>query len=85
QLWGGDVNWRTAMSYDAAAALIAALGRNPTREGVEQALRSPDFSAQGASDTVRFLPSGDRNQGVQLVTVKPGNRSGYGYDFIPIP
>ncbi|MBD2089562.1 amino acid ABC transporter substrate-binding protein [Microcoleus sp. FACHB-1515] len=85
QLWGGDVNWRTAMTYDAAAALIAALGRNPTRDGVEQALRSPDFSAQGASETVRFLPSGDRNQGVQLVTVKTGNRSGFGYDFVPIP
>lgn len=85
QLWGGDVNWRTAMSYDAAAALIAALERNPSRDGVEQALRSPDFSAQGASENVRFLPSGDRNQGVQLVTVKTGNRSGFGYDFVPLP
>lgn len=85
QLWGGDVNWRTAMAYDAAEALIAALGRNPTREGIERALRSPDFSAQGASDTVRFLQSGDRNQGVQLVTVTTGNRSGFGYDFAPIP
>jgi branched-chain amino acid transport system substrate-binding protein len=84
-LWGGDVNWRTAMAYDAAQALIAALQRNPTRQGVQQALSAADFSATGATGAVRFLPSGDRNQSVQLVTVEPGSRSGYGYDFVPIP
>jgi branched-chain amino acid transport system substrate-binding protein len=31
-----------------------------------------------------FLPSGDRNQPIQLVMVKPGKRSGYNYDFILI-
>jgi branched-chain amino acid transport system substrate-binding protein len=33
---------------------------------------------------VRFLPSGDRNQSVQLVIVQPGERSGFGYDFVPV-
>lgn len=84
QLWGGDVSWRTAMTYDAMQALFAALGRNPTRTGIHQALHDPDFFATGATGTVRFLPSGDRNQGVQLVQVQPGFQSGYGYDFVPL-
>ncbi|HEY9627771.1 MAG TPA: ABC transporter substrate-binding protein [Coleofasciculaceae cyanobacterium] len=83
-LWRASVNWRTAMSYDATAALIAALSRNPTRQGVQQALADPNFSAEGATGTVKFLPSGDRNQSVQLVEIKPGSASGYGYDFVPI-
>nr|WP_313890020.1 MULTISPECIES: ABC transporter substrate-binding protein [Nostoc] len=81
QLWGGDVSWRSALSYDATVALIAALGRNPTRAGVQQALFSSDFSASGASGTIRFLASGDRNAPVQLVKIVPGSRSRTGYDF----
>lgn len=83
--WGGDVNWRTALAYDATQALIAALRQNPTRTGVQQFLASPGFSAAGASGTVRFLPSGDRNATVQLVTIVPGSHSGTGYDFVPTP
>jgi branched-chain amino acid transport system substrate-binding protein len=85
QLWGADVNWRTALSYDATKALAAALQRRPSRWGVHQALAAPDFSAVGASRTVRFLPSGDRNAPVQLVTIVRGQRSGTGYDFVPVP
>jgi len=84
QLWGADVNWRTAMSYDAAIALIAGLKRDPTRQGLQQALSAPGFSAVGATGTVRFLPSGDRNQADQLVTIQAGTRSGFGFDFVPI-
>jgi branched-chain amino acid transport system substrate-binding protein len=84
QLWRGDVNWRTAIAYDAAQTLIAALQQAPNRAGVQQRLSSPDFFASGATGTVRFLPTGDRNQGVQLVTVQPGLRSGYGFDFVPL-
>jgi branched-chain amino acid transport system substrate-binding protein len=85
QLWNADVNWRTALSYDATRALIAALDRNPTRTGVQQALSSSDFSTTGASGVIRFLPSGDRNATVQLVKIVPGNRSKTGYDFVPVP
>ncbi|MDB9320440.1 ABC transporter substrate-binding protein [Nodularia spumigena CS-591/04] len=87
QLWGGDVSWRTAMAYDATVALIAALEKNPTRSGVQQALSSSDFSTTGASGAIRFLPSGDRRTPVQLVTIirKTDSRSGTGYDFEPIP
>lgn len=84
QLWGGDVSWRSALSYDATVALIAALERNPTRSGVQQTLASSDFSATGASGTIRFLGSGDRNAPVQLVKIVPGSRSGTGYDFEPV-
>ena len=85
QLWGGDVSWRTAMSYDATVALITALEQNPTRSGVQQALSSSKFSAMGASGPVRFLPSGDRTASVQLVKIVPGDRSRTGYDFEPVP
>jgi len=84
QLWNAEVSWRTALAYDAAIALIVGLGRNPTRTGIQQALSASDFSATGASGQIRFLPSGDRNRAVQLVIVKPGNRTSYGYDFVPI-
>lgn len=84
QLWKGEVSWRTALAYDAATALIAGLRVNPTRTGIQQALSASDFSATGASGAIRFLPSGDRNRAVQLVTVQPGNRTSYGYEFVPI-
>jgi branched-chain amino acid transport system substrate-binding protein len=83
-LWGGDVNWRSATAYDAVLTLAAAIQQNPSREGVQQALESSGFSVDGATGTVRFLPSGDRNQAMQLVVVQPGNRSGYGFDFVPL-
>lgn len=85
-LWGGDVNWRTAMAYDAAKALTTALETlpDPSRETLQQALSSPGFQAEGATSAVNFLPSGDRNQAAQLVVVQPGSRSGHGYDFAPM-
>ncbi|HEY9743917.1 MAG TPA: ABC transporter substrate-binding protein [Coleofasciculaceae cyanobacterium] len=89
QLWGGEVNWRTAMAYDAAKALIAGIGRNPSRSGVQQALSASDFSATGAAGGIQFLPSGDRNQAVQLVTIQPSKpgeqRTPFGYEFVPVP
>ncbi len=86
QLWNADVNWRTALAYDATKALIAALERNPNRTGVQRALAATDFSTMGASGTIRFLPSGDRNAQVQLVTIekKEPSRSRTGYDFVPV-
>ncbi len=85
QLWGADVNWRTALAYDATLAFVAAIEQNPTRSGIQQALSSPDFSTTGASGIIRFLASGDRNASVQLVKIVPGNRSHTGYDFVPVP
>ncbi|NET32048.1 MAG: ABC transporter substrate-binding protein [Cyanothece sp. SIO1E1] len=86
QLWQADVNYATAMSYDAMQVLITALKRNPTRAGIQQTLKAPDFSAPGAATTICFLPSGDRQPQIQLVEIQKVNqsRSGTGFDFIPI-
>jgi branched-chain amino acid transport system substrate-binding protein len=83
-LWGGDVNWRTAMAYDATQALIEALAKNPSRSGIQVTLSESGFNVIGASGSIKFLKSGDRNAGVQLVKVQPGDRSSYGYDFVPL-
>jgi branched-chain amino acid transport system substrate-binding protein len=84
RLWGGDVNWRTAMAYDATQVLAAGLAQNPSRSGIQAALSQSDFNVSGASGKIKFLTSGDRNAAVQLVTVQPGDRSSYGYDFVPL-
>lgn len=92
-LWGGDVNWRTALSYDAFQALrsagsvgnvTAAMG-SQGRVALGQALAAQGFTANGATGSINFLPSGDRNATVVLVTVEPGSRSGAGFDFVPLP
>jgi len=85
QVWGREVNWRTALAYDASKALIAGIERNPTRTGVQQALSSPEFSATGSSGDIKFLPSGDRNRPVQLVKIQPGTRTPWGFEFVPVP
>jgi branched-chain amino acid transport system substrate-binding protein len=88
RLWKADVNWRTAMSYDATIALINGLQQNPTREGLAQTLRSQNFVAKGATGEVKFDAKGDRgDRGIQLVKIQanPQSRSKYGYDFEPVP
>ncbi|MGB3297767.1 MAG: ABC transporter substrate-binding protein, partial [Phormidesmis sp.] len=84
RLWGGDVSWRTVMAYDATEAFAAAIAQDPTREGVEAALSASGFSAQGATNTVSFFPSGDRNQPSQLVTIVPGKAAGADYTYEPV-
>jgi branched-chain amino acid transport system substrate-binding protein len=84
KLWRASINWRTAMSYDAAIALIEAMKRSPNRSGIRDAMVASDFAPPGATGTVKFRSSGDRNQKVQLVTVTKGSRSGTGFDFVPL-
>ncbi|MGB3202998.1 MAG: ABC transporter substrate-binding protein [Nodosilinea sp.] len=92
-LWGGDVNWRTALSYDAFQALSAARTKGNVAPGsdtsgraaIGQALANQGFSANGSTGAIGFLPSGDRNTTVLLVKVQAGNRSGTGFDFVPLP
>lgn len=88
KLWKADVNWRTAMSYNATVALIEGLKNTPTpptREGLAQILRSLDFRAMGATGEVKFDAKGDSNQAIQLVEIRPNakSRSKSGYDFEP--
>ncbi len=82
QRWGGVVSWRTAMSFDATQAAIAGLRQSNTREGLQQALRNPNFSAAGSSEDVKFLPTGDRAGKPILVQVKQGGSTGY--NFVPL-
>lgn len=90
-LWGGDVNWRTALSYDAfqvvrQARSLANVTPQSGMQGrlmLEQALSASSFSSNGVTGAISFLPSGDRNSQVTLVKVEPGSRSGAGFDFMP--
>jgi branched-chain amino acid transport system substrate-binding protein len=91
KLWGnGNVNWRTAMSYDAAKALIAAIQfqSEPTRIGVQQFLYSQELFTIGASGKIQFEKSGDRLKApIQLVKVVKAKVPTTGkaeYDFVPV-
>ncbi|MDF5733856.1 MAG: ABC transporter substrate-binding protein [Rhizonema sp. PD38] len=81
QLWGGRVNPRTATSYDALEVIIAGLKSGKTRAELQKALSDRNFSASGATGTIQFLPSGDRQGTPLLVRIDPSSTSGTGYDF----
>lgn len=88
QLWGASVNWATAMSYDAAQAFIEAIKHDPSRSGIQKALSSSDFAANGTSGRIKFF-DGDPKEKVTLVEVRkmpsPAlSRSRTGYDFVPL-
>jgi branched-chain amino acid transport system substrate-binding protein len=59
--------------------------REPSRNGIQRVLAQANFMASGATEPVRFMPSGDRQGGVRLMTVAP-LRSGSRvlYEFKPI-
>ena len=85
QLWGGDVNWRTALAYDATQAITTALRSGFTDSvALATALVAPDFGFAGVTGQVRFTPSGERQGQVLLVRVQPGSLSKTGYDFVPL-
>lgn len=91
-LWGGDVNWRSALAFDAMQTLRTArsVAGVTTQMGIDgrtaigKALTSSSFTANGTTGAISFLPSGDRNSKVLLVKIQPGNRSGTGVDFVPV-
>jgi branched-chain amino acid transport system substrate-binding protein len=79
--WGGVGSWRTATSYDATEAIFAALKQDTGRDRIRQTLADSDFSVNGATGIVRFLPSGDRLATGVSVRVQAGKESGTGFDF----
>ena len=86
-LWTADVNWVTAMAYDATQAWIEALKQsqsNPTRTDLQQILSNSSFSAPGASSEVRFSRNGDRPIASQLVEVARADSSSEQYYFEPV-
>jgi branched-chain amino acid transport system substrate-binding protein len=83
QLWKGDVNWRTALAYDATKVAIAGLESNKlNRKSLQKSLSDPDFSLQGASGSIEFLPSGDRDSAAIPITIAPDISSKTGYRFV---
>lgn len=68
--WKGRVNWRTAVSYDAAQALINALSSNATRKTVPKNLKSLQLSCHETSgEKLRFWETGDPDRESRLVRV----------------
>ena len=82
--WGGSVGWRTAMAYDAVQAIVRGLELGSTRQQLQQTIANKDFAFAGATGTVKFLPSGDRNLKGDLFKILAGDKSGVGYDFVPV-
>jgi eukaryotic-like serine/threonine-protein kinase len=88
-LWGEEANTRIASAYDAARALIKALGmqQKPSRQGMQKMLSSPDFSAWGATGTIQFNSpqNGDRkNPPRDLVHIVECPTEKFGLAFVPV-
>jgi branched-chain amino acid transport system substrate-binding protein len=91
-LWGGRPSWRTAMAYDAMQVVADGLNREPSREGLKQALQDPKFMTQGATGKIQFINTGefkgDRLNTTALgalVMIKAAPSSSYGVDFEAFP
>jgi branched-chain amino acid transport system substrate-binding protein len=71
--WGGQVSWRTAMSFDAVSALIKAISANPSRSSVLQNLKAVNLPASETSgEEVKFDANGDRTIQPLMVEAEPG-------------
>lgn len=70
-IWGRPAQWRSALGYDATQAMIAALQKAPTRNGIRATLSTSNFAAIGAVNPVRFTSNGDREMAITLVRVTP--------------
>lgn len=86
--WGGQVNTTTALTYDAARALIEAIEQQPkpSRIGMQKTMRNPNLKAEGATGTIQFDPkTGDRkNPPQQLIHIVRCQSEQYGVTFVPI-
>ena len=78
QKWRGKVGWRSATAYDATGAIIAGLQQGTGRDRLQQTLHSPEFTVSGATDTIRFAPSGDRIGNPVIIQVQS---NGSNYEF----
>ncbi len=80
-LWGQKVEWRTVLSFDATQALVSAIDKSPTRNGIRSMLSKPDFAIPGSLHSFSFLKSGDRPTEIALMKVSPTQS---GYEFKPV-
>ncbi|NEP54929.1 MAG: ABC transporter substrate-binding protein, partial [Moorea sp. SIO3C2] len=73
ELWKGDVNWRTATSFDATQAFIHALFQDADRKLVLNRLRNIDLEGSDTSGLpLQFNPEGERQSESVLVEVVDG-------------
>jgi branched-chain amino acid transport system substrate-binding protein len=88
KLWGGPVNTRAALTYDAARTLVKALEmqREPSREGMQKTLAAPNFQAAGATGIIEFDPNtrNRQNPPKRLVHIVPCSKEQFGFTFVPI-
>ncbi|MEM7757026.1 MAG: ABC transporter substrate-binding protein [Cyanobacteria bacterium P01_A01_bin.40] len=80
-LWGGQVNWRTAMSYDATQAIIQGLKQAQSRNELQSVLTNPDFSVKGTTGIFRFQ-QGDRLGQVLLAYIGKSPQDSDRYQFL---
>ena len=87
-LWGGALNTRSALTYDASRTLIKALEmqQEPSREGMQKTLAAPNFQATGATGIIEFEPkNGNRKNPYKgLVHIVPCSKEQFGVTFVPI-
>ena len=87
KLWGGNVNHRTALTYDATRTLITAIEmqQQPSREGMQHTIASQNFSSTGATGTIEFDDKGDRqNFRPGLVHIVKCEKEKFGVTFVPV-
>lgn len=71
--WGGQVSWRTATSFDATQALIAALSPDASRATVLRRLPEVNLSTNDTSgDALQFAPDQELDREPMLVRVNGG-------------
>ncbi|MBE9094569.1 ABC transporter substrate-binding protein [Tychonema sp. LEGE 07203] len=88
KLWGGPVNTRSALTYDATKTLIKALEMQPepSREGMQKTLAAPNFKAEGATGIIEFdSKTGNRkNPPKGVAHIVSCAREKFGLTFVPI-
>ena len=71
EFWKGEVNFATAMTYNAVQAMATAMVEDPTRSGIQRTLNSPDFVVKNTADAQPMtFTKGSRTAEAQLVTVE---------------
>ena len=83
EFWGGKVNWRTAMAYDATKAIAQGLESSSTRAELQSVLTRSDFWIDGATGRFRFQ-QGDRSGKIQLASIVESDRSSDRYEFVKL-
>ena len=83
ELWGGKVNWRTAMAYDATKAIAQGLESSDTRAELQSGLTKSDFWIDGATGKFRFQ-QGDRLGKAQLASIVESEQNIDKYEFVKL-